>query len=246
MDIIKKKKCKSNIISIIGILDKEKINSLIINLNEMILALEFQANNLIFEVDNAISTQSQIIDHNCLIEIEESISKITSSISDTSLNMVKDTLSVMEDKIQSLESEIRGSNIDKFNNIYEDDVAKTKFIDELKSVSTSAAILFNGDSLRQEILDLFVVQDSDVLNYEKDKMISMAITYLDLAVKKYDNYITKIQKMIDVIENAKVIKLSCELSRELIFSYGKDSLIVKTPEELDSIIELKLKGVDIL
>lgn len=246
MDTVKKKKCKNHVISIIGLLEREKINDLISDLNEMVSALETQADNLIFEVDSAIGTQSQIIDHNCLMEIENSLSKISSSVSDVSINSVKNTLNSMESKIQQLENEIRSKNIEKFNEIYEDDVARNKFIDELKSLNTSAAIMFNGDSLRQQILDLFVVQDSDILSDEKDKMISMAITYLDLAVKKYDKYIAKIQKMIDIIEEIKLMKLSCEIARELLFSYGKDALVVRTPNELDSMIELKLEGVEIL
>lgn len=240
-NVITKKRYINNVISIIGILDREKINSLIKDLDTMMTVLENQSNNLINETNNIISTQSQIIDHNCLMEIEDSISRVSSSLSNESLLSVKSVLSMMDDRINELEQEIRSSNIDKFNEIYEDKHSVNKFIEELKAANTSASILFNGDSLRQDVLDLFVTQDSDMISYEKDKMISMAITYLDLAVKKYDKYITKIQNMIDVVENARLIKVSCEIAKSLIFSYGKEALLGKTVDELESLIILKLK-----
>lgn len=243
LNIIKLKNAVNNTISIIGTLETQSITDLEIDLRAMIKVLDSESTNLIDEIENSVSIQSRMIDHNCLYEIENSILRVDSSVPDDTLNSVKTVLNSMGDKINELENEIRSKNIEKLNEISADEKLRTEFINTLKSNNTKALILFDGNDVRQSLLDTFVTQDSKIMNQEKDKIISSAITYLDLATKKYDEYINKIQDLVQVIEDTETLVKCCAIAKEVIHSYGRDSLIAKTPNELYPIIETKLRGV---
>lgn len=236
------KNATKNAISLLGILSIESIAELEVDLREMIRVLDEQSTSLIYEVENAICIQSQIIDHNCLYEVEKSISNISLSTSNNTLNSVKGVLSNMENRISELEGEIREKNIEKFNEVCQDTTLKNEFIEELKKNSSKAMVLFDGNDLRQSLLDTFVSQDSSIMENEKDNMISLAITYVDLATKKYNEYIEKLENLINIVEDTELLLASCRAAKDLLFNYSRDSLLAKTPEELYEVVYNKIKG----
>lgn len=237
------KNATKNAISLLGILSIESIAELEVDLKEMARVLDEQSISLINEAENVISIQSQIIDHNCLYEIEKSIDSILSSTSSTAINSVKNVLSDMENKISELEGEIREKNIERFNEVCQDTNLKNEFIDELKRTNSKAMILFDGNDLRQSLLDTFVSQDSSIMENEKDSMISLAITYVDLAARKYNEYIERLEELINVVENIDLLLASCKAAKTLLFNYSRDSLLIKTPKELYEIVYNKIKEV---
>lgn len=237
------KNATKNAISLLGILNIESIAELEDDLKEMARVLDEQSISLITEAENVVSIQSQIIDHNCLHEIERSIDNILSSTSGSAINSVKNVLSNMENKIYELEGEIREKNIERFNEVCQDTFLKNEFIDELKKTNSKAMILFDGNDLRQSLLDTFISQDSSIMENEKDNMISLAITYVDLAARKYNEYIERLEELIDVVENIELLLASCKAAKNLLFNYSRDSLLVKTPKELYEIVYNKIKEV---
>lgn len=237
------KNATKNAISLLGMLNIESITELETDLQEMIRVLDEQSTSLIYEVENAISIQSQIIDHNCLCEIEKSMEYISLSTSDSTLNSVRKVLSNMESRISELEGEIREKNIEKLNEICHDNSRINEFIDELKKNSSKAMVLFDGNNLRQSLLDTFVSQDSSIMESGKDNIISLTMTYVDLAVRKYDEYMEKVESVINTVENTELLLASCRTAKSLLFNYSRDSLLAKTPEELHQIVNNKLKEV---
>lgn len=237
------KNATNNAISLLGILSIESIAELEVDLKEMARVLDEQSLELINEVENVISIQSQIIDHNCLYEIEKSVDNILSSTSSKAINSVKNVLSDMENKISELEGEIREKNIERFNEVCQDANLKNEFINELKRTNSRAMILFDGNDLRQSLLDTFVSQDSSIMENEKDSMISLAVTYVDLAARKYNEYIEKVEELINVVENIELLLASCKAAKNLLFNYSRDSLLIKTPKELYEIVYNKIKEV---
>lgn len=237
------KNATNNAISLLGILSIESIAELEVDLKEMARVLDEQSLELINEVENVISIQSQIIDHNCLYEIEKSVDNILSSTSNKAINSVKNVLSDMENKISELEGEIREKNIERFNEVCQDANLKNEFINELKRTNSRAMILFDGNDLRQSLLDTFVSQDSSIMENEKDSMISLAVTYVDLAARKYNEYIEKVEELINVVENIELLLASCKAAKNLLFNYSRDSLLIKTPKELYEIVYNKIKEV---
>lgn len=237
------KNATKNAISLLGILSIESIAELEADLQEMARVLDEQSISLITEAENVVSIQSQIIDHNCLHEIEKSIDNILSSTSSNAINSVKNVLSDMENKISELEGEIREKNMERFNEVCQDTSLKNEFIDELKKTNSKAMVLFDGNDLRQSLLDTFISQDSSIMENEKDNMISLAITYVDLAARKYNEYIERLEDLINVVENIELLLASCKAAKNLLFNYSRDSLLVKTPKELYEIVYNKIKEV---
>lgn len=237
------KNATKNAISLLGILSIESIIKLEADLKEMIRVLDEQSTSLICEVEDVISIQSQMIDHNCLYGIEKSVENISLSTSNDTLTSVKDVLNNMEDRISELEGEIREKNIEKFNEVCRDTSLKNEFINELKKNNSKAMILFDGHDLRQSLLDTFVSQDSCIMENEKDNMISLTITYVDLATRKYNEYIEKLESLINVVEDTELLLTSCEVAKDLLFNYSRDSLLAKTPQELYEVVYNKIKEV---
>lgn len=232
-----------NAISLLGMLNIESIIELETDLREMVRVLDEQSTSLIYEVENAISIQSQIIDHNCLSEIEKSVTNVLSSTSDKTLTSVKNVLGDMEHRISELEGEIREKNIERFNEVCQDTSLKNEFIEELKKTNSKAMILFDGNDLRQSLLDTFVSQDSSVMESQKDNMISLTITYVDLATRKYNEYIEKLENLINIVEDTELLLASCKVAKHLLFNYSRDSLLSKTPAELHEVVYNKIKEV---
>lgn len=237
------KNATNNAISLMGMLGIEEINELELSLVDMVYFLEDQSLSLICEVENVTSIQSQIINNNCLKEIEDSINRVSKSISESTLNSARKIISNMESKISELEQEIRQTNIEKFNEVCQDTTKMEELIKTLKSNNARAVVLFEGDSLRQSLLDTFVSEDSSLMESSKDNIISAAITYVDFTVRKYDEYIEKIEKMIDVIEDTKIMIASCKAAKKMLFNYSKNLLLAMPPSELYSLTYDKIKEV---